>query len=31
MRENDEKAAALMGALLSAKPKETPIIEVKTA
>lgn len=31
VRENDEKAAALMGDLLAAKPKETPIIEVKTA
>lgn len=29
--ENDEKAAELMGALLSAKPKETPILKVKTA
>lgn len=31
MPENDEKAAELMGALLSAKPKETPVLKVKTA
>lgn len=31
MPENDERAAELMGALLSAKPKETPILKVKTA